>query len=148
MLRNNSPQERGQTFNETFHKTVQVGEAERGCEYNLNEIGHLQLTLSASYELGFNGKRLHHSTTSTCGGQSGVCYAQTRGGTVSREAVRPQTAACHPHVPPRPVLWERSHGATQATWDPRPGCGNSPLTGFSRARVKRRLQQQRGRETV
>lgn len=69
-------------------------------------------------------------------------------GTVSREAVRPETAACHPHVPPRPVLWERSHGSTRATWDPRPGCGNSPLMGFSRTRVKRRLQQQRGRETV
>lgn len=35
-------------------------------------------------------------------------------GTVSREAVRPQPAACHPHVLPRPVLWERSHGSTRA----------------------------------
>lgn len=108
VLRNNSPQERGQTFNETFHKTVQVGEAERGCEYNLNEIGHLQLTLSASYELGFNGKRLHHSTTSTCGGQSGICYAQTRGG---RYCVPWGSAAPDCSMPPPRAASPRAVGA-------------------------------------
>lgn len=111
---NNSPKDRDQIFNDTFHKTVQVGDADKGRDYNWNEIGHLHNSL------GIEQTRLmanEYITTDACEGQSGASYTQTWGGRYApmrwQRDLGPQhdTTPCPPH----PVLWERSYGHTRVT---------------------------------